>query len=196
MGWDANRCWILQRIGPATFVKVMCLSSILPVLNDLLRLGLITLSGLEGIFSIKETWPKPYSFPAQLHACCQQVWLLCQCVCKREYWITAQTWFVRPAHWVCWGDAQHLFYGYRLNLTTCCFSFFISAYVKFVHWDTEEEPHSIILTASVLREEWDFTMNYSLQIGNDSLVAHKGNSFILEELLWVLLNFRWDLVYL
>lgn len=39
-------------------------------------------------------------------------------------------------------------------------------------------------------------MNYSLQMENDSLVAHKGNSFILEELWWVLLNFRWDLVYL
>lgn len=70
-------------------------------------------------FSIKETWPKPYSFPPLLHACCQQVWLLCQCVCKRQYWITVQTWFVTPAHRLCWGGAQHLFYGYRLNLTTC-----------------------------------------------------------------------------
>lgn len=119
MGWDTNSCWTLQRIGPATVVELMCLSSVLPVLNDLLRLGLITLSGLEGIFSIKETWPKPYSFPPLLHACCQQVWLLCQCVCKRQYWITVQTWFVTPAHRLCWGGAQHLFYGYRLNLTTC-----------------------------------------------------------------------------
>lgn len=39
------------------------------------------------------------------------------------------------------------------------------------HWDAKEEPHSTIFTASLLRPEQDFNMNYNLQLENNDFVV-------------------------
>lgn len=97
VGWDADICQALSLQGccSTSFVMVICLCFVLPVPNYLLRLGLITPSGLEGIFSVWKPGQNHTIFPPQPHACCQKVWLLCQRLCKRQFWITVQTGFVK-----------------------------------------------------------------------------------------------------
>lgn len=82
---DADSCWSLslQKCGFISFSMVMFLWW-LPCSR------LITPSGVDGNFSLRQTWPKPYYPPCpQLCASRQKVLLLHQCIYKRQFWVTA-----------------------------------------------------------------------------------------------------------